>query len=310
MLDEAVIEFRKAVELEPADATAHASLGRALDKKGNPDEAITEYRKAIELKPDDATAHYNLGILLGNKGILDEAITEYRKAIELKADYAEAHCNLGYLFRKQGRLADSLAELKRGHELGSKQPGWPYLSAEWVRQAEALVELEAKLPKILKGEAQPADVAERIALAEICGAYKKLPLASFRFYSDAFAAQPQLADDLQNPHRSNAACAAALARCGLGKDADQTDVKERVRLRRQALDWLRADLAANRQLLDKEPDKARALVVERMANWQQDPDFACVRGTEALAKLPEAERTEWTKLWQDVAALGKQAAAK
>jgi hypothetical protein len=41
---------------------------------------------------------------------------------------------------------------------------------------------------------------------------------------------------------------------------------------------------------------------------QQDADFAGVRGTEALAKLPEAERAEWTKLWQDVAALGKQAA--
>jgi hypothetical protein len=63
-------------------------------------------------------------------------------------------------------------------------------------------------------------------------------------------------------------------------------------------------------MLEKDPDKARPLVIERMAHWQQDTDFAGVRGTEALAKLPEAERAEWTKLWQDVAALGKQAASK
>jgi hypothetical protein len=41
---------------------------------------------------------------------------------------------------------------------------------------------------------------------------------------------------------------------------------------------------------------------------QQAKDFASVRGPEALAKLPEMERAEWAKLWEDVAALGKQAA--
>jgi hypothetical protein len=33
--------------------------------------------------------------------------------------------------------------------------------------------------------------------------------------------------------------------------------------------------------------------------WQQDPDFAGVRG-DALAKLPEAERQPWWQFWQDV----------
>jgi len=45
-----------------------------------------------------------------------------------------------------------------------------------------------------------------------------------------------------------------------------------------------------------------------MRHWLLDSDFAGVRGTEALAKLPKAEQGEWTKLWQDVGALGKQAA--
>ena len=54
----------------------------------------------------------------------------------------------------------------------------------------------------------------------------------------------------------------------------------------------------------------RRSVIGCLGHWQQDTDFAGVRGTEALAKLPEAEQADWTKLWQDVAALGKQAAAK
>ena len=38
-----------------------------------------------------------------------------------------------------------------------------------------------------------------------------------------------------------------------------------------------------------------------MQHWLDDPDFAGVRGPDALAKLPEAERPDWQKLWADVA---------
>ena len=58
-------------------------------------------------------------------------------------------------------------------------------------------------------------------------------------------------------------------------------------------------------MLEKEPDKARPLVRARMQHWQQDPDFNGVRGGGALAKLPEAERHEWRKLWQEVEELRK-----
>ena len=55
-----------------------------------------------------------------------------------------------------------------------------------------------------------------------------------------------------------------------------------------------------------EPDKARPAVRQVMRYWQQDSDLAVVRG-EALAKLPEAERQAWQKLWEGVAALLRRA---
>jgi hypothetical protein len=45
-----------------------------------------------------------------------------------------------------------------------------------------------------------------------------------------------------------------------------------------------------------------------MQHRLRDPDFKGVRGPEALGKLPEAERTEWQKLWQDVEGLRRRAA--
>jgi hypothetical protein len=43
-----------------------------------------------------------------------------------------------------------------------------------------------------------------------------------------------------------------------------------------------------------------------LRHWQQDPDLAGVRDAAELEKLPEAERAEWKKLWEDVAALLKK----
>ena len=88
------------------------------------------------------------------------------------------------------------------------------------------------MPSILKGEAQPADVAERIALAAFCQQpFKRLYAASARFYAEAFASEAQLADDLRSQHRYNAACSAALAGCRRSADADHLDEAERARLR-------------------------------------------------------------------------------
>jgi tetratricopeptide (TPR) repeat protein len=60
-----------------------------------PDEAIAEYRKAIELDPRLAVTHYNLGLALRDQHKTDEAIAAYRKAIELDPRLALLHSNLG-----------------------------------------------------------------------------------------------------------------------------------------------------------------------------------------------------------------------
>jgi tetratricopeptide (TPR) repeat protein len=307
-LDEAIAEYQEALRLKKDFPDARNILGAALGEKGRTDEAISEFREALRLKKDFPEAHRNLGVALRAKGQLDEAIAEYQEALRLKKDYPEAHCNLGNALKERGRFANALAALRRGHELGSKNPRWPYPSAQWVREAEQLVALESKLPKILSGEAQPADTAEQMVLAQLCQEHKKLYAAATRFYAEAFAAQPKLAEDLNAGNRYNAACAAALAGCGEGEDAGKLDEKERTRLRRQAQAWLRADLAQYAHIVEKGPTPGRAIVEQRLQHWQQDSDFVGVRG-DALARLPEAERQEWHKLWAEVEAL-RQGAAK
>ena len=100
------------------------------------------------------------------------------------------------------------------------------------------------------------------------------------------------------------------AGCGQGRDAADLDETSRAGFRRQALDWLRAELDAQRRLLEEEPQTARLTVYRDLRYWLEAPDFAGVRGPEALARLPEDERQAWQLLWADVAATRARAQGK
>jgi tetratricopeptide (TPR) repeat protein len=306
-LDEAIAEFREALRLKK-DPKAHFHLGNLLGNKGLLDEAVAEYREALRLKQDSPAVHYNLGNALRAKGRLDEAVAEWREALRLKPDLPEAHCNLGGILLRQGQFQDAVKAIRRGHELGSRNPGWRYPSAQWLRRAEQMAELDDRLSAVLEGKAQPKDAGERVAFAQLCQKFRKQYAAAARFYGEAFATQLALAENPATGHRYNAACAAALAGCGQGRDSGGLDDKERARLRSQALAWLRADLAAWQKVLEKEPDKARAAVAQQLQHWLHNPNFAGVRGEAALGKLPAAERPQWQKLWEEVESLRRHAA--
>jgi tetratricopeptide (TPR) repeat protein len=301
-VDEAIACYKKAIALDPKLALAHSNLGAALDAKGQVDEAIACLRKAIALDPKDALAHSNLGIALAGKGQLDEAIACWRKAIELDPKNAKAHAALGIALRTKGQVDEAIACYKKAIALDPKLAGVRTLLA----QAERLAAVRDKLPAYQNSSYTPASNAERLDLAEWCK-IKKLYHSATRLCAATFATDPKLADDLGAAHRYNAACYAALAAAGQGEDAAQLDDKEKARLRQQALDWLRADLALRtKQMRNWWPGEA-AQARTALVHWQKDSDLAGLRDAAALAKLPAEERAACEKLWADVAALLKQA---
>lgn len=78
----------------PLESLMHRNLGNALVAQGRVEEAIVQYKKAVEIKPDYAEAHFNLGLLLASRGRVAEAVVHYQKAPEIKPDYAQARQNL------------------------------------------------------------------------------------------------------------------------------------------------------------------------------------------------------------------------
>jgi serine/threonine-protein kinase len=80
-----------------------------------------------------------------------------------------------------------------------------------------------------------------------------------------------------------------------------------MRWRRQARDWLRADLAAWRTTLDGGAPADRVLVRKTVGLWQVDPDLAGLRESSAMDRLSTDERTECLALWQAVGNLLRRA---
>jgi tetratricopeptide (TPR) repeat protein len=300
---EAIAAYQDALRVNPKYADAYYGLGNAYFP-GKPADAVDAYRRAIELNPNDGQYHNNLGNALAVSGDLEGAIAEFREALGLDKDLSQAHHNLGRALLENGQFNEAVAEYRVAVQLQKDNAEW----REHLRQAEEMTRLDDRLPVVLAGKDKPADGAQALAFAHLC----QLPLrgqnvAAARFFGEAFDRDPKLAENLETGDRYNAACAAALAAAGKGKDAGKLDDNERARLRQQALDWLRADLAAWRRVIDQEPQKAPT-AAEVLRHWLDDTDFAAVRGKEALAKLREAERKAWQKLWDDATGMRKRSA--
>jgi tetratricopeptide (TPR) repeat protein len=245
---------------------------------------------------------------------LAKALAEYRRGRPEQAIplLRESASRIGQL---TPRLVLAMAQYRCGHAEEARQTLAAALAAHdwdearaadvdhWIypvlrREAEELI--VPNLAAFLNGQYQPQENEERLELIR-ASLFRKRYLAAARLSTEVLAAEPQRADDLKAGHRYNAACAAALAGCGRGQDADKLDDKERARLRRQALDWLCADLEAQGRRLAKEPARAAANVARNLQHWLANPDFGGMREPEQLAKLPPEEQEEWGRLWGQVA---------
>ncbi len=306
--DGAIAEFRQALRLKPDHPVTRYNLGNALRQQGKFDEAIAEYRGAFRLDPALFDAQADIGVAFAAQGKFDEAIREFRVALRLKPDDSITHRDLGRVFRARGEFAQALAEFRTARDLARGNPQFRQEIEQVLTLTERQASLAEQLPSVLAKKLKPVDSAETLEFAQLCYD-KKLHAASARLWSEAFQAQPKLADDMQVQHRYNAACAAALAGCGQGKDEPPLDDTAKARWRKQAIDWLKADLAAWSKILENGLQQSRQAVTQTLQHWKTDPDLAGVRDPAALAKLPHDEQKAIAALWTAADTLLKKAPA-
>jgi TolB-like protein/DNA-binding winged helix-turn-helix (wHTH) protein/Tfp pilus assembly protein PilF len=155
-LPKAYAAARKAIEIDPESAEAHASLGLVLSHRWDWVDAEAEFRRALELDPRYANAHHWYGDYLSINGRHEEALAEASRALELDplnlmistwvglryylahnysgaieqnrntvqldSNFAAAHLLLGEDYNQAGFQSEALTELTKAASLSGGSP--------------------------------------------------------------------------------------------------------------------------------------------------------------------------------------------
>jgi len=112
-LDEAIRHFSEAISLEPGYVDAHYSLGQAVARQGKSDEAIRHFSAVLRIKPDHAKAHGYIGSIMFAGGMLKEAALHLSEAVRLDPNYADAHYNISQVMFRQGKFDAAIRHLSQ-----------------------------------------------------------------------------------------------------------------------------------------------------------------------------------------------------
>jgi serine/threonine protein kinase/tetratricopeptide (TPR) repeat protein len=300
------------------EAMALTGLARCQLAAGRVQEAENLYHRALQAGPKDQQVRIGWAWFLATRP--DAHLRDPDQAIELTKPLAgprnvsfPAVVVLGVAQYRAGHWKAAVATLSRDYlEREARENGAGFFRAmaywqlgerhkAWQEYQAALAWTNQHRPKDLelrrfRAEAQRLLGVEPFDRANECftrGQYT----AAARHFTAAFAAHPWLFKDLRS-FRLHAAYSATQAGFGQGPDAHRLGPQQRARLRQQALDWLRAELAVWVKELNDHPYTARQ-VQEVIGYWQADV-AAVARNPEALARLPAAERRQWQQLLANI----------
>jgi tetratricopeptide (TPR) repeat protein len=111
---------RKALELDPELAEAHASRGFALNLSRHYEEARQHFETAIRLNPKLYEAHYFYARACFQEGKLEEAVKHYEEASRVRPEDYQALLLIQSPLNSLGRHEAAKAALRRGIQVAEK----------------------------------------------------------------------------------------------------------------------------------------------------------------------------------------------
>jgi len=110
--DEAIAQFRTAVDIDSNYPEPHVALALSLAGQGALSDAILEFREVVRLRPESPKARNDLAVTLRRNGQIDSAIVEYKEALRLEPNSMMTLNNLGYAYLQGGDFQQAIECLK------------------------------------------------------------------------------------------------------------------------------------------------------------------------------------------------------
>lgn len=111
--DEAIDNFKSALDIDPKNAAAYRGLGGAYESKEMLEEAELTYQKAIEMKPGYWAGYNILGVFYYRHSRYDEAIDQFLQVTKLTPDNYRGYSNLGGMYYFLERWSDARKMFER-----------------------------------------------------------------------------------------------------------------------------------------------------------------------------------------------------
>src|SRR5712671_1792935 len=174
-LDEAIKEFKKAIDLDPTSAHAHDNLATVYSEKklyaqaleeypdahlnlgmtyadlDQREEAKAEFKAAIELDPQDPLARHELAAMLMDEGDYRSAIALLNEVVRLEPENYEGWLDLGISYAQKGFYQEAERCYAKARELNPDDVLLNYnvaaLYSLWDRRVDALAALRKALDK-------------------------------------------------------------------------------------------------------------------------------------------------------------------
>ena len=137
--EDAVEQFRQAVNLEPISDEHFTGLATAYENLGRLDEAEKAYLQAIKLRPYYSVGYDSVGLFyLLSAARYKEAEEMFRKAVAVAPEDFRGYGNLGSALTLQGRYREAIASLERSVSLQATAEGYSNLATAYfgLRQFE------------------------------------------------------------------------------------------------------------------------------------------------------------------------------
>jgi serine/threonine-protein kinase len=115
-------EFKRALDLNPNNASAYQGYGYLLETMNRVQESINMMQRAVDLDPLSLIAHMNLGDTYYYAGQYAQAIAEYREALELDSSFYYAHLSIANTYALTGKRDEALAELSAASAMPAENP--------------------------------------------------------------------------------------------------------------------------------------------------------------------------------------------
>jgi serine/threonine-protein kinase len=132
---EAERDFKRAIELNPNDATTHQFFSEYLIMVGRYEEAIAEIKRAQELDPLSLIINAMAGPVYAESGRYDQAIEQLRKTIEMDQNFPRAHMYLAVTYERSGMFGEAISEFEKHSILRGISPEKAAKEAAVLREA-------------------------------------------------------------------------------------------------------------------------------------------------------------------------------